>query len=192
MEVLNDDRIGDLSMKKFLLFVKDVVVIVLLAFLLAVVIKSFVIDNRNIPTSSMHPTVPAESRILVNKFTYSFNDVEFGDVVVFEPTDQTKLEAGIDDDMLKRVIGLPGDKVQVKDSTLYINDQPIAESYISETMQYEYGPITVPEGYVFLLGDNRNLSFDSHAWSNPFVPIDNIKGKAMLIYWPKDKFGTIE
>lgn len=179
-------------MKKFLLFVKDIVVIVLLAFLLAIVIKSFVIDNRNIPTSSMHPTVPAESRILVNKFTYSFNDVEFGDVVVFEPTDQTKLEAGIDDDMLKRVIGLPGDKVQVKDSTLYINDQPIAESYISETMQYEYGPITVPEGYVFLLGDNRNLSFDSHAWSNPFVPIDNIKGKAMLIYWPKDKFGAIE
>ncbi len=179
-------------MKKFLLFVKDVVVIVVLAFLLAVVIKSFVIDNRNIPTSSMYPTVPAESRILVNKFTYSINDIAFGDVVVFEPTEETKVEAGIDDDMLKRIIGLPGDTVQIKDSTLYINDEPIAESYISETMQYEYGPITVPEGCVFMLGDNRNLSFDSHAWSNPFVPVENIKGKAILIYWPKDNFGKIE
>lgn len=179
-------------MKKFLLFAKDVVVIVLMAFILAVVIKSFVIDNRNIPTSSMYPTVPAESRILVNKFTYAFNDVEFGDVIVFEPTEETKEEAGIDDDMLKRVIGLPGDTVEVSNGTLYINNEPIAESYISETMNYEYGPLKVPEGYIFVLGDNRNLSFDSHAWSNPLVPIENVKGKAFLIYWPKDNFGLIE
>lgn len=179
-------------MKKFLLFAKDVVVIVVLAFLLAVVIKSFVIDNRIIPTSSMYPTVPENSRILVNKFTYYFNDVDFQDIIVFEPTDETKEEAGIDDDMLKRTIGLPGDVIEIKSGTLYRNGEAVKEGYISDNMEYEYGPITVPEGYIFVLGDNRNLSFDSHAWSNPFVPLDNVKGKAFMIYWPKDNFGTID
>ncbi|MGI5825519.1 MAG: signal peptidase I, partial [Bacillota bacterium] len=162
------------------------------AFLLAVVIKSFVIDNRIIPTSSMYPTVPENSRILVNKFTYYFNDVDFQDIIVFEPTDETKGEAGIDDDMLKRTIGLPGDVIEIKSGTLYRNGEAVKEGYISDNMEYEYGPITVPEGYIFVLGDNRNLSFDSHAWSNPFVPLDNVKGKAFMIYWPKDNFGTID
>ena len=179
-------------MKKFLLFLKDVVVIIVLAFLLAVVIKSFVIDNRIIPTSSMYPTVPENSRILVNKFIYYFDDIEFGDIIVFEPTDQTKEEAGIDDDMLKRTIGLPGDTIEIKAGTLYRNGEAIEETYISDIMDYQYGPITVPDGYIFVLGDNRNLSFDSHAWSDPFVPIDNVKGKAFMIYWPKENFGMIE
>lgn len=179
-------------MKKFLGFVKDIVVIVLMALILAVVIKGFIIDNRNIPTSSMYPTVPAESRILVNKFTYHFNEVEYGDIIVFEPTDETKAEAGIDDDMLKRVIGMPGDTVEVKDGTLYINGTPQEEPYLAEAIEYDFGPITVSDDCIFVLGDNRNLSFDSHAWSNPMVPLDNVKGKAFMIYWPKDNFGKIE
>ncbi len=179
-------------MKKFLLFVKDVVIIVLLAFLLATVIKFFVIDNRIIPTASMYPTVPSESRILVNKFIYYFEDPEFGDIIIFEPTEETKQEVGMDDDMLKRIIGLPGDTIEIHNGTLYRNGEAVQENYIAETMEYEYGPVTVPEGCVFVLGDNRNLSFDSHAWSNPFVPIDQVKGEAFLIYWPKENFGLIE
>lgn len=179
-------------MKKFLLFVKDVAVIVILAFILAVVIKTFVVDNRIIPTSSMYPTVPENSRILVNKFTYRFNDIQFGDIIIFEPTEQTKQEAEIDDDMLKRVIGLPGDTIEVKDGMLYRNGEAVQEDYISDNMDYEYGPITVPEDSIFVMGDNRNLSFDSHAWSDPFVPIVNVKGKAFMIYWPTENFGTIK
>lgn len=179
-------------MKKFLGFVKDFVVIVILAFILAVIIKGFIVDNRNIPTSSMYPTVPAESRILVNKFIYHFDDIEYGDIIVFEPTDETKVEAGIDDDMLKRVIGLPGDTIEITNGVLYINGEAKDEPYLAETIDYNYGPITVSDNCIFVLGDNRNLSFDSHAWSNPMVPIENVKGKAFLIYWPFDRLGTIE
>lgn len=179
-------------MKKFLLFVKDVVIIVLLAFLLATVIKFFIVDNRIIPTASMAPTVPSESRILVNKFIYYFEDPEFGDIIIFEPTEETKEEIGMDDDMLKRIIGLPGDTIEIRNGILYRNGEAVEEHYISGAMKYEYGPVTVPEDSVFVLGDNRNESFDSHAWSNPFVPIDQVKGKAFWIYWPKEDFGHIE
>lgn len=179
-------------MKKFFLFVKDVAIIFVAAFVLAVLIKGFVVDNRVIPTSSMAPTVEPGSRILVNRFVYRFNDVEAGDIIVFEPTPSTIVDLGLDDDLLKRVIGMPGDTVEVKDGNLYINGTVTEESYISESMNYEYGPITVPEDCVFVLGDNRNYSNDSHAWTDPFVPIDNIKGKAFFTYWPKDNFGKLE
>ena len=93
--------------------------------------------------------------------------------------------------MLKRVIGLPGDVVQVTGAQLYVNGQAIAEPYLAEDMTYEFGPITVPEDSVLLLGDNRNASFDAHMWSNPFVPMENIKGKAFFIYWPAEEFGFL-
>ena len=73
-----------------------------------------------------------------------------------------------------------------------VNNRRFQEDYISDNMDYEYGPITVPEGSIFVMGDNRNLSFDSHAWSDPFVPIVNVKGKAFMIYGPTENFGTIK
>ena len=179
-------------MKKFWLFIKDVVVIFIVALVLAVLLKTFVVDNRIIPSSSMAPTVEPGSRILVNRFIYNFNDVEAGDIIVFEPTESTKIDLGMEDDLLKRVIGLPGDEIQITDGELYINGTEMDESYIAETMTYEYGPITVPDDCVFVLGDNRNYSADSHVWTDPFVPIDNIKGKAFFIYWPFDHFGKLE
>ena len=97
-----------------------------------------------------------------------------------------------DDDMLKRVIGLPGDVVQVTGGRLYVNNQLIEEPYLEQDMEYEFGPVTVPEGNVLLLGDNRNASFDAHMWSNPFVPLENVKGKAFFIYWPVECFGILK
>ena len=179
-------------MSKLFSYLKELLIIFVLAFILAMVLKTFVIDNRVIPTSSMVPTVPVDSRILVNRFIYRFEDIEFQDIIVFEPTDDTKAEVHQDDDMLKRVIGLPGDIVEIQNGTLYINGNAIEEPYIAEQMNYDYGPIVVPEDSVFVLGDNRNESFDSHAWSNPYVPMENVKGKAFWLYWPKENFGKLE
>lgn len=178
-------------MAKILSFCKDFVVIFVCALLLSLVIKTFLIDNRLIPTSSMVPTVPTNGRILVNRLIYDFGEPKFQDIVVFEPTETTKIEVGRDDDMLKRVIGLPGDVVQVLDAQLYVNGQAIDEPYLAEQMTYEFGPVTVSEDSVLLLGDNRNVSFDAHMWSNPFVPMENVKGKAFFLYWPTSQFGFL-
>jgi len=88
------------------------------------------------------------------------------------------------------VVGLPGDKVQVTDGVVFVNDQPLDEPYINQEPNYNFGPVTVPEGSLFVLGDNRNNSFDSHAWG--FVPMKNIKGRAFFMYWPFDRIGLIE
>lgn len=179
-------------LKKIFGGAKDIIVIFVCALLLSLFIKGFLIDNRLIPTSSMVPTVPVNSRILVNRLVYDFSEPQFQDIVVFEPTESTKQEVGRGDDMLKRVIGLPGDIIVIVDGQLYRNGQAVDEPYISEPMDYEFGPVEVPEGCVFLLGDNRNYSFDAHLWSDPFVPIDNVKGKAFFLYWPKENFGTLK
>ncbi len=179
-------------LKKIFGGAKDIIVIFVCALLLSLFIKGFLIDNRMIPTSSMVPTVPVDSRILVNRLVYDFGEPQFQDIVVFEPTESTKEEAGRGDDMLKRVIGLPGDVIVIVGGQLYRNGQAVEEPYISAPMDYEFGPVEVPEDCVFLLGDNRNYSFDAHLWSNPFVPIDNVKGKAFFLYWPKEQFGTLK
>ena len=179
-------------MSKTLKFCKDFVLIFLAALLLSLAIKTFLIDNRVIPTSSMVPTVPVGGRILVNRLIYDFTEPKFQDIVVFEPTESTKEAVQRNDDMLKRVIGLPGDVVQVTGGQLYVNNQAIEEPYLDQTMEYEFGPVAVPEDSVLLLGDNRNASFDAHMWSNPFVPLENVKGKAFFIYWPVERFGFLK
>lgn len=179
-------------MSKTLKFCRDFVLIFMGALLLSLAIKTFLIDNRLIPTSSMVPTVPVGGRILVNRLVYDFSEPQFQDIVVFEPTDSTKAEVQRNDDMLKRVIGLPGDVVQVQAGQLYLNGEAIEEPYLAEEMTYEFGPVTVPEDSVLLLGDNRNASFDAHMWSNPFVPMKNVKGKAFFMYWPVNQFGFLQ
>ena len=174
-------------MTKFAGFVKDLLVIFLLALALAIVLKVFVVDSRIIPSGSMEPTVKIGDRILINKFIYHFKDVDRGDIIVFKPNADT----GETKDMLKRVIGLPGETVQVKNNKVYINDKPLTESYITAAPNYEFGPITVPEGCVFVLGDNRNNSADAHIWANPYLPIKQIKGEAFCIYWPLNQIKSL-
>ncbi|MBQ3180302.1 MAG: signal peptidase I [Firmicutes bacterium] len=175
---------------KFGKFLREIVPVFLVALVIALLCKHFLVDNRVIPTASMEPTVPTGGRMLVNQLAYRFGEPAFQDIVIFEPNDSTKEAVGRPDDMLKRVIGLPGDVVQVTDAVLYINGEAIDEPYLMEPMYYEFGPVTVPEGHVFLLGDNRNNSYDSHLWEEPFVPIENVEGRALLLYWPLDRFGS--
>jgi signal peptidase I len=114
-----------------------------------------------------------------------------GDVIVFRfPLDPSR-------DFIKRVIGVPGDTVEVKDEKVYINGSPLKEDYIAATVNYTYGPRTVPPGMYFVLGDNRRSSYDSHSWTCPqqqqcdFVPEENIIGQAWFSYWPLDTLGFV-
>lgn len=105
---------------------------------------------------------------------------------------QTKAlkQQNIKDAVIHRVIGVPGDKVEVKGGKVYINNQPLEENYIEEAPDYQLGPVTVPANSYFVLGDNRNNSFDSHYWG--FVPRENIIGKATKRFWPPERMGAIK
>ena len=93
--------------------------------------------------------------------------------------------------MVKRVIGLPGDTLEVKDGLVYINGVALEEDYILEAPDYSYGPVTIPQGQYFMLGDNRNNSKDSHMWNYPFIDREAIIGKAIFCYWPISRIGVL-
>lgn len=160
-------------------FLKDTVSIVVIAFVLAMILRTFVIEGRIIPSGSMLPTLQLQDRVMVNKFIYYFEEPQRGDIIVFHPPDVLNSR----DDYIKRVIGLPGETVEMKNHKVYINNRPLDEPYLAEPLDYEYGPVVVPKGCLLVLGDNRNHSFDSHMW-NAWLTRDRIKGKAFVIYWP--------
>lgn len=168
-----------------------------IAVLLALFIRTFVVQAFKIPSGSMEPTLLVGDHILVNKFIYGvklpyvattlipISRPERYDVIVFVyPVDKSK-------DFIKRVIALPGETVEIRGRKVYINGKPISDPYAyydrnphgltptSET--YHFGPVKVPPDHVFVLGDNRNHSYDSRFWG--FVPLRSVKGKAFIIYW---------
>ena len=150
--------------------------------LLMAVILYFLIDTVvarvRVENISMLPTLREGEFLLVNKMAYRFGEVENGDIVVFHNPLNPQ------EDYIKRIIGVPGDKVEVHDYQVFLNGYPVKEEYISESPSY-IGEWVVPEDQVFVLGDNRNRSDDSHKWG--FVPFENLVGKALLIYWPPSK-----
>lgn len=160
-------------------FLKETITIIVIAFVLAMVLRTFVIEGRVIPTGSMLPTLQLQDRVLVNKFIYRFKEPQRGDVIVFDPPEVLHS----DKPYIKRLIGLPGEKVQIKDGKVFINGKALSEPYIAAPPNYEYGPVVVPKGCLFMMGDNRNQSFDSHMW-NAWLTRDRILGKAFAIYWP--------
>ena len=170
-------------------------------------VMTFVVQAFQIPTGSMEPTLLVGDFLLVNKMAYTQpkygfeelispqRDIQRGDVIVF------KYPKELDKDFVKRVVALEGEKVEIKDKQVYINDEPITEDYKihideriytrSENYRYNdfirdnFGPEIVPSGHCFVLGDNRDNSSDSRYWG--FLPVKNIKGKPLYIYWAKDK-----
>lgn len=161
------------------------VVIIAVAFVLSLVIRNFVIDTRIVPTGSMLPTIQLQDRLIVDRIFYKFDTFKRGDILVFEAP-----ESAMEDlDLVKRLIGLPGEKVEIKNGKVFINDRPLYEPYIRETPDYEYGPVTVPPNSYFMLGDNRRESKDSHIWG--FLPEDKILGRVLVRYWPLDKIGRL-
>ncbi|MFW6297529.1 MAG: signal peptidase I [Desulfosalsimonas sp.] len=174
---------------------------IFIAVLLALFIRAFVVQAFKIPSGSMEPTLEVGDHILVNKFIYGVklpitntsiipvSKPERGDVIVFEyPVDPDK-------DFIKRVVGIPGDVVEIKDKKVYVNGR-LADDYPvkyngdgvlpeSASQKDEFGPITVPQGSYFVLGDNRDNSYDSRFWG--FVRESAVKGEAFIIYWSWDK-----
>lgn len=173
---------------------------IVIALIMALIIRTFVVQAFKIPSGSMEPTLLIGDHLLVNKFLYGtkipFTDLKVlplrepdrGDVIVFEyPVDPSK-------DFIKRVIGLPGDKVEVRDKKVYINDSAIPDphAHFAEDMiipkgrepRDNFGPVTVPSDSLFVMGDNRDRSYDSRFWG--FVRKTEIKGKAFIIYWSWD------
>jgi len=156
-------------------FILDVLETLLLSLVLFLGINAISARIR-IESISMQPTLYAGNFVIVNKVAYKFGTPSTGDVIVFRyPPDPNR------EPYIKRVIGLPGDTVRVSGGTVYVNDVPLHESYISAPPNYE-GTWLVPEYSLFVLGDNRNSSSDSHAWG--MVPLENVIGKAEVVYWP--------
>jgi signal peptidase I len=176
---------------------------IIVAFILAMFIRTFVVQAFKIPTGSMRPTLLVGDIILVNKFIYGakipftgyrlpkVRSLKRGDIVVFiYPEDAKK-------DFIKRLVGLPGDTVQIKSGTIYVNDQPLVDNGFSQRYYYNRGDfaeegkrIVVPEDNYFVLGDNSASSQDSRYWG--FVPEQNILGQAMIIYWPLPRVRVIK
>ncbi|MEM6869351.1 MAG: signal peptidase I [Cyanobacteria bacterium P01_C01_bin.121] len=164
--------------------------LVAIALVIAIFVRFFIAEPRFIPSPSMVPTLAVGDRLLVEKVSYHLHLPNRGDIVVFEPPPQLQ-EYGYQASQafIKRVIGLPGQQVQVSQGKVYVNGEPLAENYVLEAPQYEMPPVTVPAGQLFVMGDNRNDSNDSHVWG--FLPIENVIGRALLRFWPLDKAGTI-
>jgi signal peptidase I len=164
--------------------------ILLIALGLALFIRTFIAEPRYIPSESMVPTLFTGDRLVVEKISYYLHPPQPEDIVVFAPPPQLQ-EQGFREDQafIKRVIGLGGDRVKVTQGKVYVNDRPLTESYIAAPPNYELPTITVPANQLFVMGDNRNNSNDSHIWG--FLPQGNIVGRACFRFWPIDHFGGV-
>ncbi len=164
----------------------EFVVILLISFALVFgFVRPFVVEAFYIPSGSMIPTLEVGDRVLTNKFIYRFEAPERGDVVVFRSVE------GEEDDLIKRVVGVPGDEISVRNGTLFVNGEAQKEPYVNRDTPdvNTYGPMRVPEGHVFCMGDNRANSRDSRFFGP--VPYENIEGEAFVTFWPPSRLGLI-
>lgn len=144
------------------------------------IVNNFLLINARVPSESMEKTIMTGDRFFGNRLAYLFDAPERFDIVVFKyPDDESQL-------FVKRVIGLPGETVEIKDGKVYINgsETPLDDSFTPETPTGDYGPYVVPDGSYFMLGDNRNHSGDSRFWKQPYVEKEKIVGKAIFRYFP--------
>jgi signal peptidase I len=162
-----------------------------IALALALAIRTYIAEPRFIPSNSMVPTLRIDDRLVVEKVSYRLHAPKFGDIIVFHPPDFL-LNQGFkyDQAFIKRIIGLPGQKVEVKDHRVYIDDHPLDEPYINEAPKYGMSAITIPTDSFFVMGDNRNNSNDSHVWG--FLPRKNIIGHAWLRFFPFNRLRRFE
>jgi signal peptidase I len=200
-EQIATDLVEDLQPKPsngFTNFLKEWVPSILIAVALWYVLQAFVIQQVLVPTGSMKPTIVEGDRIMILKFLY-FDDLEHGDIVVFYPPVKGKEDVPY----IKRLVGLPGDKVETKDGILYRNGKKVNENYLRDPqINYTVDFGTVPEGSYLFLGDNRNESADASThftsspgdsnWQSYYVKDDKIIGKALFRIFPVDRFGAVK
>jgi len=142
------------------------------------------VQNFRVEGFSMQPTLQSNQYLLVNKVAYMVGEPERGDIVVFRlPQDPKR-------DLIKRIVALPGEEVEVRGGIVYIDGKPLEEPYIKDKPLYFFSKKKVPEGEFFVLGDNRNNSFDSHVWD--FLPREYLIGKAWVSYWPVQAWAVVQ
>ncbi|NCJ05299.1 signal peptidase I [Synechococcales cyanobacterium C] len=174
-----------------------------LSLFLAFGIRTFVAEARFIPSGSMEPTLQIDDRLIVDKVSYRFRDPVRGDIVVFNPTPVLQ-DQGFQDAFIKRVIGLPGDQVSLENGEVYVNEQPLQESYVANgddtsvqacgeeqtnIRPYLKDAVIIPEDQYLVLGDNRHNSYDGRCWG--LVSRDKLVGRAVFRFWPFSRVGVI-
>ena len=170
--------------KPFISFLKELPLLILAAVVAAWLIKTFLFQPFYIPTPSMEPTLKVRDRILVSKLSYRFGQPKQGDIVVFLAPHETNR------DFIKRVIATEGQRVQIREGEVFVNNKPQKEPWAQKDHDLtNYGPVTVPKDGIFVMGDNRANSFDSRL----FGPLGEEKliGKALFIYWPPERMGLV-
>jgi len=161
---------------------RELIESVVLALLLFFVLETTV-QNTRVDGYSMEPTLYDHQYLLVNKMAYRLRPPQRGDIIVFySPYDPQQ-------EFIKRIIGLPGEQVEIREGQVYINGQPLEESYYVKSGDYSWGPATVGDMEYFVLGDNRAQSNDSHTWG--MLPADNIVGQAWISLWPPEQWGFV-
>ena len=166
------------NLKKITKEVLAWVLTIVLAILAAKLINAYVIIKAEVPTGSMEHTIEVDDCILGFQLAYLVQEPERGDIVIFPFPDNPETI------YVKRIIGLPGETVEIKNGFVYIDGEPIEEPYLKEEMLGEYGPYVVPEGCYFMLGDNRNSSADARKWQNTYVEEEKIMAKVLFRYSP--------
>lgn len=170
-----------LTKNKIISEIANWAIIIGVALILATLINKFVIIKAEVISGSMEDTLQIDDVYLGSRLSYVFGDPERGDIVFFKFPDNEE------ETFVKRVIGLPGEKIEIRDGKVYINDatEPLYEPYLRETPRSEdFGPVVVPEDSYFMMGDNRNHSSDSRAWNTFYVTKDQLLAKAWLRIWP--------
>lgn len=157
------------------------------AVVVALLLRAFLFQAFYIPSASMEETLLINDRVLVNKLSYRLHDINRGDVVVFHRPDA---DAGEFRDLIKRVIGLPGETIEATDNTIYINGQVLIEPYLTPgEVIADFDSVEIPEGELFMMGDNRDNSGDSRVFGT--VAIDRVVGRAFFLFWPLDRVGSL-
>lgn len=181
---------------------RETVETVVVALGLALVTRAAVAEPRYIPSESMLPTLKVQDRLIVEKISNYTQRYQRGDILVFYPPSETHENPSVLADTLKwlgfstspayikRVIGLPGETIEVREGKVWINGKALNEqSYIKEPPVYDMPPVKIPPGHFFMMGDNRNNSMDSHVWGP--LPIKNVIGHAAFRFWPLQRIGTL-
>ncbi len=177
----------------------DWIVTIVVAVGAVLAIKAWVVNPYRIPSSSMEPTLhcaePGDGceasfsdRVLANRFMYHFTSPERGDIVVFETPPAAQARCGAGGTFVKRLIGLPGERIAEREGTVYINGRPLREPYLDGRRdEASFPERTIPPGHYFMMGDNRGQSCDSRVWGA--VPADNVIGEVFAVYWPPQRIG---
>ncbi len=174
---------GDSFLKRGFKVLRDILETVLPAILIALLINLFLAQATRVYGQSMEPNLHTDQRLVVEKISYRFHPPRRGDIIVLRlPERDSEL-------LIKRVVGLPGETVEIKNSQVYIDGQPLEEPYIQHNTRGEMASRVVPPLQVFVLGDNRSFSNDSRSFG--MVPFDNIVGRAWFCYWPLDQVGPV-